>query len=266
MHDVCLWRRTLCSQISWNAFLATRAINVRRKNERKLINKHCSSISRYVSVFIRITSIKPRAGRHFNSAVWQNPQGLQYELTLAQMAGDVPRQRRLSTLIATAEGRYDFASPAYLNTQFPEIRPVSFQTWFQENWALIPWSLSTISLLGKNGAESFLWVSQRTHGHEGFQPQKNIATMLCTRYRSLIGFKLAVIYSSELEWHDYLTKSLYRHLGRPSWLAYLFLFCSFDGFSMFSLLSSCSLEPINSPLHYLQIDILISSIIRRVLN
>lgn len=85
-----------------------------------------------------LTSIEPSLGRVFNSAVWQNPQGLQYELTLAQMAGDVPRQRRTSTLIATAEGRYDYVAPAFLNAQFPDIRPLTFQAWFASNWAAVP--------------------------------------------------------------------------------------------------------------------------------
>ena len=77
-------------------------------------------------------------GRLFNNVEWQNPAGLQYQMTMAQMAGDVQRQRRLFTLIATAEGRYDYAIPAYLNTQFPDIRPMTFRDWFTRNWASVP--------------------------------------------------------------------------------------------------------------------------------
>lgn len=59
-------------------------------------------------------------------------------MTMAQMEGDVPKQRRLATLLATAEGRYDFAPPAYLNTLFPDIRPIAFRDWFLRNWASVP--------------------------------------------------------------------------------------------------------------------------------
>ncbi|KAF2798193.1 NAD(P)-binding protein [Melanomma pulvis-pyrius CBS 109.77] len=91
-----------------------------------------------MSVSTLINTVQACRGRVFNSAVWQNPQGLQYELTLAQMAGDVPRQRRTSTLIATAEGRYDFVAPAFLNAQFPDIQPLTFQVWFANNWGAVP--------------------------------------------------------------------------------------------------------------------------------
>lgn len=77
-------------------------------------------------------------GQLYNNIQYQNPEGLRYQLTLAQMEGDVPQQRRLQTLIATAEGRYDFATPAYLNSQFPDIRPITFQDWFLRNWASVP--------------------------------------------------------------------------------------------------------------------------------
>ncbi|KAF2865163.1 hypothetical protein BDV95DRAFT_507945 [Massariosphaeria phaeospora] len=78
-------------------------------------------------------------GRLFNEVEWQNPAGLQYQMTMAQIAGDVQRQRRLATLIATAEGAYDFAVPAYLNALFPDVaRPISFQDWFTSNWASVP--------------------------------------------------------------------------------------------------------------------------------
>ncbi|KAF2185734.1 NAD(P)-binding protein [Zopfia rhizophila CBS 207.26] len=90
-----------------------------------------------MSVTTLINTVKSCRGRDFNTQ-WHTPDTLRYELTLAQMAGDIPRQRRLFTLIATAEGRYDFATPAYLNAQFPDIRPVSFRDWFTRNWASVP--------------------------------------------------------------------------------------------------------------------------------
>ncbi|CAI6332742.1 unnamed protein product [Periconia digitata] len=76
-------------------------------------------------------------GRQFY-VEWQNPSGLQYQMTMAQMAGDALKQRRLATLIETAENRYDCATPAYLNAAFPDIQPTSFSHWFQHNWATVP--------------------------------------------------------------------------------------------------------------------------------
>ncbi|KAF2262861.1 hypothetical protein CC78DRAFT_497822 [Lojkania enalia] len=77
-------------------------------------------------------------GRIFNNVQWQDPDTLRYELTLAQMAGDHQRQRCLYNLIATAEGRYDFATPAYLNTCFPDVQPIRFRDWFERNWQSVP--------------------------------------------------------------------------------------------------------------------------------
>lgn len=56
---------------------------------------------------------------------------------MAELAGDGQKQRRLYNLIATAEGRFDFATPAYLNSQFPDIRPIAFRDWFTRNWASV---------------------------------------------------------------------------------------------------------------------------------
>ena len=77
-------------------------------------------------------------GRLFNNVQWQDPEGLRYELTMAQMEGDVQKQRRLLTLIATAEGRYDYTTPAYLNSYCPDLSPISFRDWFTRNWASVP--------------------------------------------------------------------------------------------------------------------------------
>lgn len=51
-------------------------------------------------------------------------------MTMAQMAGDTPKQRKLATLIETSENRYSFPAPAYLNSLFPDIVPMRFRSWF----------------------------------------------------------------------------------------------------------------------------------------
>ncbi|EAT81934.1 hypothetical protein SNOG_10540 [Parastagonospora nodorum SN15] len=55
---------------------------------------------------------------------------------------DVPshgiRYRQLSPLVATAEGRFDFAVPGYLNMLNPDIATTRFRDWFLHNWASIP--------------------------------------------------------------------------------------------------------------------------------
>ncbi|PSN66190.1 NAD(P)-binding protein [Corynespora cassiicola Philippines] len=77
-------------------------------------------------------------GRQFTTIEWQNPAGLQYQITLAQMSGEPQRHRRLLSLLATAEGRYDYATPAYLNASFPDIVPYPFQDWLASNWSQVP--------------------------------------------------------------------------------------------------------------------------------
>ncbi|OCL01972.1 NAD(P)-binding protein [Glonium stellatum] len=91
-----------------------------------------------VTVSTLIDIVKQCRGREFPHVQWHNPDTLRYELTLAQLASDFPKQTRLYALIATAEGRYDFAQPAYLNAQFPDIQPESFRNWFARNWAPVP--------------------------------------------------------------------------------------------------------------------------------
>jgi hypothetical protein len=85
-----------------------------------------------------IQAIEQCRGRSFNSPQWENPQNLRLQLTWAQMEGDPQRTKRLQTLIATAEGRYDFQVPAYLNSQFPDILVTTFQQWLVRNWAGVP--------------------------------------------------------------------------------------------------------------------------------
>ncbi|KAI9734591.1 MAG: hypothetical protein M1834_002192 [Cirrosporium novae-zelandiae] len=62
-----------------------------------------------------------------------SPESLQPELTYAQIAGDYRQQIRLHTLIATAQGRYDFQSPN-ANTMLPAIVPQRFSYWLQNIW------------------------------------------------------------------------------------------------------------------------------------
>ncbi|KAF2122635.1 hypothetical protein BDV96DRAFT_608596 [Lophiotrema nucula] len=85
-----------------------------------------------------IEAVRTCRGRLFNNVQWQDPEGLRYELTMAQMEGDLQRQRRLLALIATAEGRYDYTTPAYLNSYFPDLHPIGFRDWFTRNWASVP--------------------------------------------------------------------------------------------------------------------------------
>jgi hypothetical protein len=59
-------------------------------------------------------------------------------MNLAQAAGDGTRYRKLAPLVATAEGRFDFAIPGYLNILNPDIETTTFEEWFLDNWASIP--------------------------------------------------------------------------------------------------------------------------------
>lgn len=85
-----------------------------------------------------INTMQSSRGRQFFPIEWQNPANLQYQMTMAQMAGDTQKQRKLAALIETSENHYAFASPAYLNTLFPDIVPIRFHSWFSNNWASVP--------------------------------------------------------------------------------------------------------------------------------
>jgi hypothetical protein len=63
---------------------------------------------------------------------------LQHQLNQAQAVANDARYNRLAPLVATAEGRYDFAVPGYLNLLNPDIQTTAFQDWFRDNWASIP--------------------------------------------------------------------------------------------------------------------------------
>ena len=73
------------------------------------------------------------AGQVFDPIVWHNPASLRSELQLAAAQQDTAHGTRIQTLIATANGRYDFAQPN-LNRAFPEVRPISFEDWFVVKW------------------------------------------------------------------------------------------------------------------------------------
>jgi hypothetical protein len=63
---------------------------------------------------------------------------LQHQLNQAQATGNGARYRQLSPLVATAEGRFDFVVPGYLNLLNPDIQTTTFRDWFLHNWASIP--------------------------------------------------------------------------------------------------------------------------------
>ncbi|KAL8947061.1 MAG: hypothetical protein Q9222_006620 [Ikaeria aurantiellina] len=71
-------------------------------------------------------------GASFEKAQY-NTQSMQSELQLAQTSGEIQRQLRIISLIATANGRFDFQTPN-LNTMVIAVAPKGFQTWLQEAW------------------------------------------------------------------------------------------------------------------------------------
>ncbi|EOA90285.1 uncharacterized protein SETTUDRAFT_167185 [Exserohilum turcica Et28A] len=85
-----------------------------------------------------VETIRACRNRAWISIDYQAPANLEYRMTMAQLEGNIAEQRRLAPLLATAEGRYDFAVPAYLNSVFPDIHVTRFQDWFMCNWASIP--------------------------------------------------------------------------------------------------------------------------------
>ncbi|KAK3722397.1 hypothetical protein LTR37_002388 [Vermiconidia calcicola] len=80
-----------------------------------------------------VAAVQRLKGQAFNPIQWHNPASLRSELQLAAAQRDSARGIRIHTLIATAEGRYDFSEPA-LNRLFPDVRPMPFQDWFIAKW------------------------------------------------------------------------------------------------------------------------------------
>ncbi|KAL8933091.1 MAG: hypothetical protein Q9216_006530 [Gyalolechia sp. 2 TL-2023] len=70
-------------------------------------------------------------GAPFEKAQY-NAQSMESALQLARSAGEMQAQLRTISMIATANGRFDFASPN-LNTMVAVV-PKRFQTWLQEAW------------------------------------------------------------------------------------------------------------------------------------
>ena len=57
---------------------------------------------------------------------------MESQLQLARSAGEIQGQLRAIVLIATANGRFDFATPN-LNSMVA-VTPKRFQSWLQEAW------------------------------------------------------------------------------------------------------------------------------------
>ncbi|KAL8897532.1 MAG: hypothetical protein Q9192_002524 [Flavoplaca navasiana] len=82
-----------------------------------------------VSRLIQITEIVRGAG--FQKTQY-NAQSMQSALQTAQTAQNIQQQLRVITMMATASGRFDFASPN-LNA-LVDVTPTRFQAWLQEAW------------------------------------------------------------------------------------------------------------------------------------
>ncbi|KNG48622.1 isoflavone reductase family protein [Stemphylium lycopersici] len=95
-------------------------------------------VAQFVVRAISLRNWPTEMNRLWASIDYQTPANLEYRMTMAQLGGDVVGQKRLAPLLATAEGRYDFAVPAYLNSVFPDIHVTRFRDWFLRNWASIP--------------------------------------------------------------------------------------------------------------------------------
>lgn len=113
-------------------------------------------------------------------------------MTMAQMAGDPYKQRKLATLLETAENRYQFASPAYLNSLFPDIVPVSFRSWFTRTFILVSF-LKTVraDLLQTTGPQCLSMPSGRVVHSWPRSREADQATMVCGIRDSLLGFDIA---------------------------------------------------------------------------
>ncbi|KAI4254283.1 MAG: hypothetical protein L6R42_007264 [Xanthoria sp. 1 TBL-2021] len=82
-----------------------------------------------VSSLVQVAEMVRGAG--FQKAQY-NSQRMQLALQHAQAAQNIQQQLRVITLMATANGRFDFASPN-LNS-LVAVTPTSFQAWLQEAW------------------------------------------------------------------------------------------------------------------------------------
>ncbi|KAI4181426.1 MAG: hypothetical protein L6R41_006633 [Letrouitia leprolyta] len=83
------------------------------------------NISRLVQIAEAVRGVQFEKAQH-------NTQSMESALQLARSAGEIQAQLRAITLIATANGRFDFASPN-LNTMVAVV-PKRFHVWLQEAW------------------------------------------------------------------------------------------------------------------------------------
>ncbi|KAI9709300.1 MAG: hypothetical protein M1820_003420 [Bogoriella megaspora] len=90
-----------------------------------------------MTVFDLVSMAQNLKGESFEPIQWHvNAQSLQSTLNLAVATQDIYRQRRTQALIATAEERYNFATPATLNRTFSDIQPTRFRDWLVRVWNL----------------------------------------------------------------------------------------------------------------------------------
>ena len=71
----------------------------------------------------------------FQPLTLHSPATLRGELAVAAATQDRARGIRLHALIATSEGRFDFAQ-SNLNAMFPDVQPERFAKWFVSKWDL----------------------------------------------------------------------------------------------------------------------------------
>ncbi|KAK1819941.1 hypothetical protein LTR12_005663 [Friedmanniomyces endolithicus] len=84
-----------------------------------------------------VLRVQELRGHEFNEVEWHNPGSLRLALELATARQDGASVVRLHSLLATAEGRYDYTQ-TNLNQMFPEVQTVSFQAWFLGKWGIPP--------------------------------------------------------------------------------------------------------------------------------
>ncbi|KAL5119663.1 hypothetical protein ACEQ8H_002509 [Pleosporales sp. CAS-2024a] len=84
-----------------------------------------------------VNLIQSCRNKHWASIVHQDVDNLRYQLNQAQITGNFMLSSKLSPLVATAEGRFDFSVPGYLNQLNRDIVTTPFRDWFIGNWASI---------------------------------------------------------------------------------------------------------------------------------
>lgn len=124
--------------------MAIRAKDVRATDYSYRPRRTDSTTQRYALRLLDLNghaSTNEHLGEVFDPIYGHNPASLRSELQVARVQQDAARVIRLHTLIATAEGRYDFTlsdTSRSLNHLFPDVRLKTFQEWFVEKWELSP--------------------------------------------------------------------------------------------------------------------------------